>query len=81
MHIYAQAMHTHTQTHPSITPHQHASTHKRTQPHTQLHMDTPTHIHASAQTHPHTQADTHTHTQNPPPPKHLTVTHPLSRYV
>ena len=71
MHIYAQAIHTHT--HPSRTSHQHARTHKHTQPHTQLHMDTPTHIHASART-------IRIHTQNHPP-KHLTVTHPLSRYV
>ena len=75
MDIYTHKPYTHTHAHPSRTSHQHARTHKHTQPNTQLHMDTPTNIHASAQT-----IRIHTYTQNHPP-KHLTVTHPLSRYL
>ena len=73
MHIYAQALHTHTHTLPAP--------HTNTRAHTNTHNHTPnyTWTHRLTYTHPH-KPYAYTHTQNHPP-KHLTVTHPLSRYV
>ena len=62
MHIYAQALHTHTRTpFPHLTPTRaHTQTHTTTHPTTHGHTD-PHHIHASAQT-----IRIHTHTESPP---------------
>ena len=75
MHIYAQASHTHTRIpFPHLTPKcAHTQTHRTTHPTTHGHTDPHRRIRTN---HTHTS----THTQNHPP-KHLTVTHPLSRYV
>ena len=80
MHIYAQAIHTHTHTpFPHLTStHAHTQTHTTTHPTTHGHTDPHTRIRTNPSTH--TGRHTYTHTE-PPSPKHLTVTHPLSRYV
>ena len=80
MHIYAQAIHTHTHTpFPHLTPtHAHTQTHTTTHPTTHGHIDPHTRIRTNPSTY--TGRHTYTHTE-PPSPKHLTVTHPLSRYV